>query len=441
MKKIIVCLLLSMPCLAYSQSGLMEKLKNKAKQKAEQRVMNKAEKEMDKAFDEVEGKGQPAPAKQNTPAPAPKEVAKQEPVKQEPVKQEAPQPTINAYSKYDFVPGERVIYSEDFSQDEIGELPLGWNTDGKAELVTLDNIPGNWLRLYQNAFYLTSNKDTFSRNFTVEFDLVLQLKNIGYSYPQLSVGFLASHDKPTTDNIFLERYNKYQSAFLQVRPSEGGQSNVYVKVEQEHKQTFLSEPQNLSNLEKFYHKVSHFAIQVQGPRYRVWINGEKKFDLPMALPVAYMFNQLFFKLHYSSHRDDQVGVYIGNLKVATGKPDTRHKLMEEGKFSTTGILFDVNSANIRPESGGVLKEVADVMKKFPDLKVKIVGHTDSDGQDAANLSLSQKRGAAVKQALVADYGIDAARIESDGKGEKEPVGDNKTKEGKAQNRRVEFIKL
>ena len=88
----------------------------------------------------------------------------------------------------------------------------------------------------------------------------------------------------------------------------------------------------------------------------------------------------------------------------------------------------------------MLKEISEVLKKYPEIKVNIVGHTDSDGSDAANLELSKKRAAAVKDALAKDFGIDASRMNSDGKGETVPVADNKTKEAKAQNRRVEFIK-
>lgn len=432
MKKIIIAAALMLPFMVQAQSGLLEKLKNRAKAKAEQRVVNKADKEMDKAMDEIEGKGQPAKETGNTTASTQKENA--------PVQDATP--TITAYSKYDFVPGEKIIYAEDFLQDEIGELPLGWNTGGKAELVTLDAYTGRWLKLYQNAMYLTSNKDTFSRNFTVEFDLILQLKNVaGYSYPQLSVGMLASNSLAANSNEILERHNQFQAAHVQIRPSEGGNTNTYLETSLDGKKYFLSETQNTAALEKYYHKITHVAMQVQGPRIRVWINGEKKFDLPMAMPTSYIFNQLFFQLHYSSLKDDQLGIFLGNLKVATGKPDARHKLVEEGKFSTTGILFNVNSAVIKPESAGVMKEIADVLKKFPEVKVMIVGHTDSDGQDAANLTLSQKRAAAVKESLVKEYGIEDGRIQTDGKGEKEPVGDNKSREGKAQNRRVEFIKI
>ena len=88
-----------------------------------------------------------------------------------------------------------------------------------------------------------------------------------------------------------------------------------------------------------------------------------------------------------------------------------------------------------------MKQVEDVLKANPGVKIKITGHTDSDGADAANLELSRKRAEAVKTALETDHGIDGASLQTDGKGESKPVADNKTKEGKAQNRRVEFIKL
>ncbi|MCR6720328.1 MAG: OmpA family protein [Chitinophagaceae bacterium] len=127
--------------------------------------------------------------------------------------------------------------------------------------------------------------------------------------------------------------------------------------------------------------------------------------------------------------------------MATGKPDTRHRLIEEGRFSTTGILFDFQSAVIKPESYGVVKDIAGVLKQFPAVKIKVLGHTSSDGDDNANMELSRKRASAVKDLLVNEFGIDASRIETEGMGETQPIADNKTKEGKAANRRVEFVKL
>jgi outer membrane protein OmpA-like peptidoglycan-associated protein len=193
-------------------------------------------------------------------------------------------------------------------------------------------------------------------------------------------------------------------------------------------------------LEQYFNKAIHVAMQVQKERLRIWFNETKLYDLPKAIVAGSIINQLYFDVKRYGGTDAEVGYAIGNIKIAKGLPDTRHKLIEEGKFSTTGILFDVNTATIKPESNGVLKEVADVLQKHAQLKVKIIGHTDSDGSDITNLELSKKRAEAVMQALIRDYGIDRNRLESDGKGESVPVGDNKTKEGKSQNRRVEFVK-
>src|SRR5690606_32996503 len=113
----------------------------------------------------------------------------------------------------------------------------------------------------------------------------------------------------------------------------------------------------------------------------------------------------------------------------------------EGRLVTQGILFDVNSATIKPESAGTLKGIADVLKENPGVHVKIIGHTDSDGDEAANLILSQKRSASVKNALSQAYGIDTSRMETEGKGESDPIADNDTSEGKTNNRRVEFVKI
>jgi outer membrane protein OmpA-like peptidoglycan-associated protein len=82
-----------------------------------------------------------------------------------------------------------------------------------------------------------------------------------------------------------------------------------------------------------------------------------------------------------------------------------------------------------------------VLTENSSVRVKIIGHTDSDGSDADNMTLSKKRAESVKASLVKDFGIDGSRFETDGKGESQPVDKNTTAEGKANNRRVEFIKL
>src|SRR5690606_13744997 len=160
---------------------------------------------------------------------------------------------------------------------------------------------------------------------------------------------------------------------------------------------------------------------------------------PRALNDGAVINSIYFR-NDGSGKDDQA-FFISNLRVAVGAPDTRNKLITEGKFVTTGILFDVNSDKIKPESYGVLKEIANVLQENESVKVKIVGHTDSDGDDASNLALSKRRAESVKRTLVSKFGISESRMVIDGKGESEPVSPNNTPEGKANNRRVEFIKM
>lgn len=423
MKRLILTTIVLLPLLSQAQFG---NLLNKAKNKVNQRVDQKVDKAMDNTLDKAEGK--------NT--------ATGEDAKQVSHTETEPQKgtTLAAFSRYDFVPGEKIIYTEDFSQDAIGELPLNWNTGGKAEVVTLNTFGGKWLKLYQNAVYLTANKDTFTKNFTIEFDLILQLKPNGWLYPHMSFGFLSTSDQPTNDNQFLREWDRFAAVETELMLGEGGATRTQVKSYDENKKTFYSEAQSLSTLEAYYHKITHVSMQVQDKRFRVWFNGEKKFDLPMAVPQGHPYNQLFFHLTSSNYKDDMLSFFIGNIKVATGKPDTRYKLIEEGKFSTTGILFDNGSSVIKPESYGVLKEIGSALKEHNTFKVLVTGHTSADGDDAANMELSKQRAAAVKDYLVKEYSIEAARIETTGKGETKPIADNKTKEGKAQNRRVEFVK-
>jgi outer membrane protein OmpA-like peptidoglycan-associated protein len=144
---------------------------------------------------------------------------------------------------------------------------------------------------------------------------------------------------------------------------------------------------------------------------------------------------------WSGMNNDVDKYLVNNLTLAVGAPDTRNKLITEGKFVTHGILFDVNSDKIKPESFGVLKEISTVLNENPDVKVKIVGHTDADGKDADNLDLSKRRAEAVKSILTSEFKIDGSRLETDGKGESQPVDKNDSPAGKANNRRVEFIKL
>jgi len=168
----------------------------------------------------------------------------------------------------------------------------------------------------------------------------------------------------------------------------------------------------------------------------MYANDQKVLDLPRGLQANYTYN--IFRIDDNS---DETSPLISNFRMAAGMPDMRNKLITEGKLVSYGIYFDVNSDKLKPESAPSIKEIAAVLKDNPDLKVKIVGHTDSDGADDLNLDLSKRRAESVKNELVKTYSIDAGRLETEGKGETQPLAPNDNALNKSKNRRVEFIKL
>ncbi len=116
-------------------------------------------------------------------------------------------------------------------------------------------------------------------------------------------------------------------------------------------------------------------------------------------------------------------------------------LATTGKVDVYSIYFSFNSDVIREESEPTLKELEDIMRRHPDWKLAVNGHTDGIGTDQYNLDLSRRRAAAVKTALVTKHGIDAARFTTSGFGKSQPKDTNDTLEGRARNRRVELVRM
>lgn len=338
---------------------------------------------------------------------------------------------IKAYSKYDFVPGEKVIGFEDFSTGAIGDFPAGWNTNASGEIVTIEGKPGRWLWITKPGVFIPELTVGYPEDFTFEFDL---LHGVPISGAYFTVGF-AELSNPSqisgwpyaTNNFSIELDNANTGTDLGTSRFNSRKNSV-------------SDVGSASNPNILNDKNNpiHVAIWRQKERVRVYVNQEKLWDIPRATIKEAKFNTILFSVTYA---EEGIKHYIGNLRLAIGAPDTRNKMLTQNKWVTHGILFDVNSANIKPESYGTLKEMANVLKENPDLKVKIVGHTDADGKDDANLDLSKRRAASVKAALAKEFGIDESRMETDGKGESEPIDKNDNPAGKANNRRVEFIKI
>jgi len=335
------------------------------------------------------------------------------------------QQTLQTFSKYDFIPGEKVIFFDDFSQDAVGDFPALWTANVPGEINTLSIAPGNWFNLNSgegNYFYLSSID--FPKNFIVEFDIV----------PKKTGGRIAA-------DLILYGEDKPKEMDNNVNPGNGG---IHISVEKGTWNTTgyktgqndrITGSSTINPVEQ--EKVNHVIIWVQNRRLRIYHKTAKVLDIPTNIYEGTKFSRFCFRLI----RGASCGSYISNIRITDASPDMRSKLITEGKLVSYGIYFDVNMDVVKPESYGTLNEIAKVLTENPNVRVKIVGHTDSDGADPANLDLSKRRGASVKDELVKNFGINASRLESDGLGETKPIAPNDTPVNKALNRRVEFIKL
>jgi len=433
---ILFAILFVIPSIGSAQSDLMRRLKDKAKSRADRRV----DQGMEKGLDEVEGAVKDAGKEGNSKNETKTVTTTSANAKASKTDTTVTPQNLKSYSRFDFVPGEQVVYAEDFSQDEIGELPLKWGTNNRGETVTIESLPGKWMQLFNGSRFSSPALKKLPENFTVEMDMMLQYSGEGgYVFPELEIKLLQLHPSDTKAQAFLVNQDAANEVALVLIPSRE-EPETYLKSFTAGSKYFTNQPKGLK-VSEVTGKPFHVSIWVQKERIRYWINGEKVYDIPQGVPEKVAFNRIGFSLESSLYTPEQFGVFISNIKIAQGAPDLRSKLLTEGKWATSGILFDVNSDRIKPESYGVIKEIATVLKDNPMVKVKVVGHTDSDGDAAKNLELSKRRAAAVKAVLESEFKIEASRLQTDGLGESKPVADNTTKEGKLQNRRVEFIKL
>ena len=406
---------------AHAQINLRDKIKNQTSNRAN----NKADQGIDKSLDKVEeGIGNLFKKDKNEGDQPEPGTEQQQAAPQDQVNPAvAAPPAFQSYSKFDFVPGEKIIFYDDFTEGNIGDFPIQWNTTGSGEVVTNNLFEGRWFNITNgDGATVLDEPIILPENYTIEFDVVPQKNqddgnNVAWSFNVLST------NKPKDIDYGLARpgdaairfdfaYNTYYHSYYRDGTPElsGNTDKVRLLADKKYK----------------------ISIWVQKERIRLYVDETKVFDLPKAMSKNYKYNMVRF---------DRGTAMFTNFRIATGLPDMRNKLMTEGKLVTYGIYFDVNKDVVKPESFGTLKEIAAILNEVPDVKVNITGHTDSDGQDAANLDLSKRRAASVKAELAKNFSVNADRLETDGLGETQPVAPNDTPSNKALNRRVEFVKL
>ncbi|ASO03982.1 OmpA family protein [Arenibacter algicola] len=337
--------------------------------------------------------------------------------------------TIEVYSKFDYVPGDKPLFYDDFSNEFIGDFPSKWNTNGGGEVVSINDSGEKWLELISGYnIYFIPDVPNLPEEYTIEFDVMaLGLDNKTSSTAFLRVA-LSDDDKFKDGANFVHAHIPfclYSPIGITMANHINNKREIYSVVKADLRDEIVDRP--------------HISIAVNKQRFRLWVNEEKHIDIPRMVPQGAILKSL--KFHMNNFKDGKERIFISNLKVAEGGVDLRRKLISEGEVSTNGILFDSGSANIQPQSMGIIRQISQVLQEENGMNLMIIGHTDADGPEDTNLSLSQKRAAAVKNALVSVYGISDSRLQTQGKGENEPIGDNNTPDGKAQNRRVVFKKI
>lgn len=326
-------------------------------------------------------------------------------------------PTPKLWSEYTFVPGDEILFFDNLEGEESGEFPSRWDLlQGSAQNASLGEEAVIHLEKGGIITPLMDKKDYLPEVFTIEFD--------------------AHFQQASGSNAYALRFWPGSSSYR----SESGDSfkPIYLYHDGIYFQRIMDKQSRLTKLHKAELKGEygwkHIAIAFNKRSLKIYLNETQVANIPNLgmRPKQFSLEGYFYP-------SDYMGA-IKNVRVAEGGKKLYDRVMSEGKFVTRGIHFAVNSAAIQPESAGVLSKVAQMMKSHSDLSFRIEGHTDSDGEETYNLSLSAKRAEAVKIALT-QLGISADRLQTEGRGESQPVADNQSPEGKANNRRVEFIKL
>lgn len=395
-----------------ANAQILKKLAKKAENAAERTILNRTDREVSKKTDET------------IDSILTKKTENEKTAESEEIVSDTEE-SVDLYQNFDFVPGDKIVVYDEFETDQIGDFPAKWDTNGSGEVVTLSSDSKKWLLLSSKATYLP-HANKLPLEYTVEFDLYskgIDRQTSSQAVLELWFDEESGHKKSANVSLVTIPFCQFIDPGIQVRKITGGSQTLFNQINKDIRDKILDK--------------SHVSIAVNKSRLRVWIDENKVIDIPKLLNEG---KANYFKLYTRGFKDGTEKVLLTNFKIAEGGVDLRNKLLTQGSFSTTGILFDSGSDKIKAESYGVLKSIAEALQQG-DIKIQIIGHTDSDGDDQSNQKLSEMRAAAVKMALVQDYQIQSDLITTSGKGESNPVALNDSSAGKAQNRRVEFVKM
>jgi outer membrane protein OmpA-like peptidoglycan-associated protein len=381
------------PDVSHAQLG---KLKDKIKKEVEKKVEKpkEAEKPAEEATDSSEAK------------PAPVDSSKGD--------------DFQLYTKFDFVPGQKVLFLDDLAGEETGEFPSRWKlVTGVFEIAQVKGE--NWIMGSARGEIVPKlNVNQFPEKYTIEFEFL----NRTSVYTNASHVDFTFHDSTSYPCAHLRLYAN-RNAYFYMKTDDGGGG-----------ETSISDKKLPESFASGSHQI---RFMVTKSSIKGYVDNERLVNAPRSgrfLPV-----RVSIGIEAGDTDFEKEGFFFRNFRFAEGGKTMREQLDENGKIVTHGIYFDVNSDKIKGESYKTLADIAQMLADDSALRLKIEGHTDSDGTDAANLELSERRAKSVRSYLLENYKIADDQLESKGRGEEVPIDANTTPEGKANNRRVELVKL
>uniref|UniRef100_UPI003216C9AD OmpA family protein n=1 Tax=uncultured Draconibacterium sp. TaxID=1573823 RepID=UPI003216C9AD len=319
------------------------------------------------------------------------------------------------WSRFDFVPGDEVIFEDGPGMaEENGEFPSRWDlVGGVVEIASMNNETVMMFREgdYSDGIipYLKNSKEDYLPNvFTIEFDCFF---GTGYS-----------------GRYFVSFYDRKNQKYS----GEGLDINVNAMELGDSEQTYPGRERSNTDETGGWR---HISIAYTKGKMKCYMDDTRLINIP-----HYEGNPTGLTLAAEVSSSDETKKFIKNIRIAKGGVKYYDRVMQDGKIICNGIRFEVGKATLKPESMGPINKIYELMTKQADLKFSVEGHTDADGDETKNQTLSEQRAKTVMEQLVS-MGISADRLSSKGFGEKTPLDDNNTSEGKANNRRVEFVKF
>ncbi|MCU4176481.1 OmpA family protein [Carboxylicivirga sp. N1Y90] len=314
------------------------------------------------------------------------------------------------WSKFDFVPGDEVIFEDAPNlMEENGEFPSRWDlSQGQVEIMMVneENVIGFVDGSPEIIPYLKNSKEDYLPEvFTVEFDIY----------------------RPAYGNRFsLYLYDRKNQIPLDKGELEINLNRADIAdITSEYDSGKSNEQGNWI----------HVSVAYTKGKLKVYLDENRLINIPRYEPNP---SGLSFQAYWAEAEGDKLW-YMKNVRIAKGGVKYYDRILSDGKIICNGIRFDVNKATLKRESMGPINKIYELMHKQPDLNFSVEGHTDADGDDAKNQTLSEQRAKKVMNQLCS-MGISADRLSYKGFGESMPLDNNTTPEGKANNRRVEFVK-